>query len=255
MGFVLFPAQSESNVAADIDTLVSKDSCALDFAESSTQIYAIDLSDESKWAATSEKLQVEGGGMFDLMFTHCSPESSDYRVSFTLDYTFNNPGPNYLSAGEMPLPWVYGVLTMLFAGATGAWLWHMRRNKPDVQKIHYLMTLLVVTKTLSLLFEAVMYHFIALTGHSTGWNVVFYILTFARGCLLVIVIALIGAGWSLLKPFLTDREKKVLMVILPLQVRRRRTPRLLWGAVAVMGRRCCYGAPLLWLWCQGASAM
>ena len=35
---------------------------------------------------------------------------------------------------------------------------------------------------------------------------------------MISVIALIGAGWSLLKPFLNDREKKLLIVALPLQV-------------------------------------
>ena len=35
---------------------------------------------------------------------------------------------------------------------------------------------------------------------------------------MISVIALIGAGWSLLKPFLNDREKKLLVVALPLQV-------------------------------------
>jgi G protein-coupled receptor 107 len=216
MGFVLFPAQSESNVAADIDSLIVKNGCALDY--SSAQIYVIDVSDKTKWSSTiTEKLAVEGGGMFDLMFTHCSP-TEGAKVSFSLDYTFRNPGPNYLSAGEIPLPAVYGFLTVLFAMATGVWFWYCRRNRQDIHKIHYLMSLMVVIKTLTLMFESVMYYFIAKTGHSTGWNVAYYILTFIRGSLLVVIIALIGAGWSLLKPFLTDREKKVLMVVLPLQV-------------------------------------
>jgi len=47
---------------------------------------------------------------------------------------------------------------------------------------------------------------------------VYYILACMRGLLLVAVIALIGAGWSLLKPFLNDKEKRVFAVVLPLQV-------------------------------------
>ena len=54
----------------------------------------------------------------------------------------------------------------------------------------------------------------------SGWNIAFYIATFFRGILMISVIALIGAGWSLLKPFLNDREKKLLIVALPLQVRK-----------------------------------
>lgn len=228
LGFVLFPAQSESNVAADIDSLIVKQGCALDYG--SQQIYVIDISDKSKWASTiNEKLAVEGGGMFDLMFTHCSP-TEGAKVSFALDYTFRNPGPNYLSAGEIPLPSVYFFLTALFGVATGVWFWYCRRNRSDIHKIHYLMSLMVVIKTLTLLFEACMYFFIAKTGHSTGWNIAYYVLTFIRGSLLVVIIALIGAGWSLLKPFLTDREKKVLMVVLPLQVSSRSWGKLPLGA-------------------------
>lgn len=81
------------------------------------------------------------------------------------------------------------------------------------------MTLLLLSKTLALATESGMYHFIATTGHSTGWNVAFYIATFLRGMLMIAVVALVGAGWSLLKPFLADREKKLLAVALPLQVR------------------------------------
>ena len=38
------------------------------------------------------------------------------------------------------------------------------------------------------------------------------------GTMLFMVIVLLGTGWSNLKPFLSDRERKVLVIILPLQV-------------------------------------
>jgi len=219
MGFVLFPAMSESSVSADVDALIARAGCALDFApESGNTISVIDMSNPLTWAKTEERLEVVGGGMFDLMWTHCSPQAPSYKASFALDYVFKNPGPNYLSAGEIPLPVVYGLMAALFAAAAGLWFWHMCRNRAEVHKVHTLMSALLVAKVLSLTFEAVMYHYIALTGHSTGWNVAFYILTSIRGVLLVVVIGLVGAGWSLLKPFLTQREKRVLMAVLPLQV-------------------------------------
>ena len=37
--------------------------------------------------------------------------------------------------------------------------------------------------------------------------------------MMFVVIILIGTGWSLLKPFLNDREKKIFLIVLPLQVR------------------------------------
>ena len=38
------------------------------------------------------------------------------------------------------------------------------------------------------------------------------------GTMLFLVIILLGTGWSLLKPFLSDREKKIFLTVLPLQV-------------------------------------
>ena len=222
LGFILFPAVSESGVSADIDSVVATGACALDGAYDGKSIQVIRLDDRSQWenGPPAVSFEVEGGGMFDLMFTHCVDKGvTDASVSFTLDYTFVNPGPNYLSAGEIPLPALYGALTVLFAALSAAWFWHARKNAADVQRVHYLMSLLVVTKTATLLVESLMYHFISLTGHSTGWNVVFYILNFLRGSLVIVVIALIGAGYSLIKPFLNRREKYIILIIVPLQVR------------------------------------
>lgn len=43
-------------------------------------------------------------------------------------------------------------------------------------------------------------------------------LGFFKGILLFTVIVLIGTGWSFLKPYLQEREKNVLMIVIPLQV-------------------------------------
>lgn len=64
-----------------------------------------------------------------------------------------------------------------------------------------------------------MYHYIAVTGHNTAWSVMFYIFSFAKCALMAIVTLLVGAGWSVLKPFLNDREKRILIIALALQVR------------------------------------
>ena len=98
-------------------------------------------------------------------------------------------------------------------------MWWLRGHKAETHRIHHLMTLVVVLKVTTLMFESVMYHYIALTGHSTGWNVAYYIATFIRGSAMIVVVALIGTGWSLLKPFLNDREKKIIVIALGFQVR------------------------------------
>jgi hypothetical protein len=47
-----------------------------------------------------------------------------------------------------------------------------------------------------------------LPGDPEGWNIAFYFFTSMRGLFLFTVVVLIGTGWSFLKPFLNDREKK-----------------------------------------------
>lgn len=66
--------------------------------------------------------------------------------------------------------------------------------------------------------DSIRYHFLALTGSAEGWSVVFYIVTFCKSVLLFTVILLIGTGWSLVKPYLNDREKQIVLVVLILQV-------------------------------------
>jgi len=65
---------------------------------------------------------------------------------------------------------------------------------------------------------AVRYHFLAATGSADGWSAVFYVVTFLKSLLLFTVILLIGTGWSLVKPYLNDREKQVVLIVLVLQV-------------------------------------
>ena len=79
-------------------------------------------------------------------------------------------------------------------------------------------TVLLALKVLSLMFEALMYHSINIHGKPRGWAVVYYIAVFCKALLLVTVVLLIATGWSLLKPFLSDRERQIFMFVLPLQV-------------------------------------
>ena len=40
-----------------------------------------------------------------------------------------------------------------------------------------------------------------------------------RACTRAQVIVLVGTGWSYMTPFLRDREKRILMIVIPLQAR------------------------------------
>jgi cell division protein FtsW (lipid II flippase) len=39
-----------------------------------------------------------------------------------------------------------------------------------------------------------------------------------RGIMLFVVILLIGTGWTFIKSYLNDKDKKILLVVIPLQV-------------------------------------
>ncbi|KAL0446543.1 UNVERIFIED_CONTAM: protein CANDIDATE G-PROTEIN COUPLED RECEPTOR 7 [Sesamum latifolium] len=71
---------------------------------------------------------------------------------------------------------------------------------------------------LNLLCEAEDKSYIKRTGSAHGWDVLFYIFSFLKGITLFSLIVLIGTGWSFLKPYLQDKDKKVLMIVIPLQV-------------------------------------
>ncbi len=36
--------------------------------------------------------------------------------------------------------------------------------------------------------------------------------------MLFVLIALIGTGWSFVKPFLNDKDKKIFLIVIPLQI-------------------------------------
>jgi len=82
-----------------------------------------------------------------------------------------------------------------------------------------MMTVLLVFKTLSMLFESIRYHYLGLTGAAEAWSIVYYLFAFLKGITLFVVVLLIGSGWSLIKPFLHSRDKRIIAVVLSLQVR------------------------------------
>merc|ERR1711966_260509 len=81
-----------------------------------------------------------------------------------------------------------------------------------------MMTAVVCTRFLSVFFEGVKFHVMKTDGTAHGWAAVYYVFAFMKGILMFTVILLIGTGWSLFKPFLTERDKKIVAIVVPLQI-------------------------------------
>ncbi|KAG2690420.1 hypothetical protein I3760_09G185700 [Carya illinoinensis] len=125
---------------------------------------------------------------------------------------------DYLSAGLTHLPTLFFLFSLAYFAFLAFWIHLCYTNKRSVHRIHLLMAGLLLMKALNLICAAEDKHYVKVTGTPHGWDVLFYIFQFIRVVLLFTVIILIGTGWSFLKPFLQEKEKKVLMIVIPLQV-------------------------------------
>jgi len=164
-------------------------------------------------------------GFYNTLFLRCLPAEggSTPAVSFELtliQYNVDSHGnPNYLSVGYTNLPTLYALFTGAYALFLLIWVVGFIRGKgQQANRVHHLMTVLMILKLLSILFEGVEFHYIKTTGSASGWNIVYYIFTGLKGVMLFTLIALIGSGWTFVKPFLSEKDKKIFMVVIPLQV-------------------------------------
>lgn len=157
---------------------------------------------------------------FILLFANCIPKlkvSMDVRSAmYNLDGKSNRR--DYLSIGETVLPRVYFLFSLVYFALAGLWIHVLYKKRLTVFGIHFFMLAVVILKALNLLCEAEDKSYIKRTGTAHGWDVLFYIFNFLKGITLFTLIVLIGTGWSFLKPYLQDKEKKVLMIVIPLQV-------------------------------------
>ncbi|NWY28379.1 GP107 protein, partial [Pheucticus melanocephalus] len=161
-------------------------------------------------------------GLYSLYFHKCvgkkGPANDQQLFSLDVNVTEKNP-ESYLSAGEIPLPKLYISMALFFFLSGTVWIHILRKRRNDVFKIHWLMAALPFTKSLSLVFHAIDYHYISSQGFPIeGWAVVYYITHLLKGALLFITIALIGTGWAFIKHILSDKDKKIFMIVIPLQV-------------------------------------
>ncbi|KAL6138667.1 hypothetical protein ACLB2K_063946 [Fragaria x ananassa] len=156
---------------------------------------------------------------YSLFFANCAPETTVTMDVRTEVYNLDPDGSrDYLSAGLTHLPSLFSVFSVAYLAFLGFWIYLCYSHKLSTHRIHILMGGLLLMKALNLICAAEDKHYVKVTGTAHGWDVLFYIFQFLRVVLLFTVIVLIGTGWSFLKPFLQEKEKKVLMIVIPLQV-------------------------------------
>jgi hypothetical protein len=205
----------------------------------------------------SYEFQSGEAGLYFLMYQVCyktdvnntQNQFQDIHSRFELDFHFSNIDmfghQSYLSAGEMLLPHLFFYFSLIYAIFLYIWcknIINIKEGKPglldtgspaepvspvgrgaqmplvSVYPIHYMMGFLLTLKTMTIFFESIRYHYLRVTGHAVLWSAVFYTFAFLKGITLFTVILLIGSGWSFVKPFLSEREKKIIMAILILQI-------------------------------------
>ncbi|KAJ9694583.1 hypothetical protein PVL29_010185 [Vitis rotundifolia] len=170
-------------------------------------------------ASFNQSYPVSSPNEYSLFFANCAPESQVTMSVRTEVYNIDNgKTKDYLSAGQTQLPALYFLFSLAYFAFLVFWIHTCYRNKRSAHRIHMLMAGLLLMKALNLICAAEDKHYVKVTGTPHGWDVLFYIFQFIRVVLLFTVIVLVGTGWSFLKPFLQEKEKKVLMIVIPLQV-------------------------------------
>lgn len=159
-----------------------------------------------------------GANLYTLMFANCLSGVSVSMTVTTSMYNVEGGKKSYLSEGLTQLPTLYFCFFLTYAILEGIWIYICVKQKLTAHRIHILMGVLVLLKALYMFSEAEDMYYIKKTGTPHGWDVAFYAFSFLKGTMLFTVIILIGTGWSFLKPYLHGKEKKVLMIVIPLQV-------------------------------------
>jgi len=226
MGFILGFDEVESLLKELADKSTSEDTCPLDAEwKDESQRKWLKLTDFTAFGDHPqvgflfEEQTIQAEGWLSVWFINCAPKTV---VSFDISVALYNMRPDqtryYISKGELPLPAVYGILAASYSVLLVVWVWLVLRNKADAHRIHVLMGCLVFFKFLTMMSMSGRYRVEAKYGDANGWSIAFYIFNAIRGLLFFSVVVLVAVGWSYMKPFLSDRDKKILLVVLPLQV-------------------------------------
>uniref|UniRef100_A0A8P4KI97 G protein-coupled receptor 108 n=1 Tax=Dicentrarchus labrax TaxID=13489 RepID=A0A8P4KI97_DICLA len=148
-------------------------------------------------------------GLYSLKFHYCQNRSPGIKLPYSFTVMTEKNPDGYLSAAEIPLSRLYIGMAGVFFTAAMVWVYTLMKHRYSVFKIHWLMAALAFTKSTSLVF-----HSVSTASPQIGIDV----LSRLKGALLFITLALIGTGWAFVKYILSDKEKKIFMIVIPLQV-------------------------------------
>lgn len=162
-------------------------------------------------------------GLYNLYFVNCYARDGK-KVSFKLHLEQYNQDPiygkDYLPVGLDPIPTVYGLFSAAYAVMFFVWIFgFMRGPGKVVNKVHHLMTILIALKFFSMLFYGIEQHNVRIKGvPGKGLEITYLIFAVLKTLFFFVIVTLIGTGWSFFKPFLSDKDKKIIMVVVPLQI-------------------------------------
>jgi len=158
-------------------------------------------------------------GFYNIYFINCLMGEVSFHLHMENYNVYAGGKISYLSAGDAQLPTIFGIFTIVYCILIAVWLvGFMRGPDKKVNRMHHLMSILLTLKALALLFQAIELHFIKINGIPGGWEVTYYIFAILKTVFFFVLVALIGTGWTFVKPFLSDKDKKIIMVVIPLQI-------------------------------------
>eukprot|EP01095_Lingulamoeba_sp_RSL-Kostka_P003471 TRINITY_DN14447_c0_g1_i1.p1 TRINITY_DN14447_c0_g1~~TRINITY_DN14447_c0_g1_i1.p1 ORF type:complete len:480 (-),score=103.30 TRINITY_DN14447_c0_g1_i1:138-1556(-) len=179
-------------------------------------------------------IRPDATGFYNIYFISC--EKEPLEISFDLELEMYNPGPNYLSIGNTVLPTLYALFSVLYFIVIIIWIYIYLlpkkktnqdevpninpkfQSKQQVFAIHYFMTVAILLKLGAVFFHSIEMHYLKANGHAGGWEVIYIIFSIMKGIMFFVVIALIGTGWAFIKPYLSELDRKIIMIVIPLQI-------------------------------------
>ncbi|KAI7810485.1 protein GPR108 [Triplophysa rosa] len=213
-------SDTKPDSSKDTDKTSAKVTARVSQKVESVKILNLEMHEDSYNFSFRLTMGVRSQGLYNLDFHNCHNQKPGMLSPYSLHVEITERNLNgFLSASQIPLPRLYISMAVIFFSAAVIWTYTLLKHRHSVFKIHWLMAALAYTKAISLLFHSINYHFINSEGHPIeGWAVMYYITHLLKGALLFITLALIGTGFAFVKYILSDKEKKIFMIVIPLQV-------------------------------------